>query len=166
MAEYNIAFARLGQFFPFLHVASVTLFLGIQVCYLVVAGYFLRQHSNNEELVSEILLKSFKTLGFLTIIFMILVAVSGFFISSFDFSIKAADPMARAIIATKHALCMFLVLNIAYMIYCYKNCIKAKENDEFIEFYESFVIIVKYFIPLNLVVSLGAIYLGVAYRNF
>lgn len=52
------------------------------------------------------------------------------------------------------------------MIYCYKNCIKAKENDEGIEFYESFVIIVKYFIPLNLVVSLGAIYLGVAYRNF
>ncbi|MDU2360627.1 MAG: 3-isopropylmalate dehydratase, partial [Campylobacter concisus] len=79
---------------------------------------------------------------------------------------KMQNPMASAIIATKWAIELFLLLNLSYIFYRYKKALKTLRSHEMIELNESLIVIIYYFTPLNLLASLAAVYLGVSYRSF
>ncbi|MCR4941527.1 MAG: hypothetical protein K5978_01865 [Campylobacter sp.] len=164
--SYNIAFARLGHFLPFLHIICISLFMGLEVAYFLIARWLIRTYKNNEKFIYEMLTKTFAHLAIIAIISLILASFSGFLLGVSDDSIKSVDPMASAIIATKATLMLFLFINIAYMLYHHKKCVKNVKNSDDIALYEEFFIVIKYFTALNIVVSLGATYLGVAYRIF
>lgn len=163
MQTYDIAFARLGQFLPFLHIASVIFFVGFQAGFWFILKYFLKEDSRPR--VYKETLKAIRNFGIIIVCFLIMIAITGLFVGVED-NIKSADPMANAILATKYTLAGFLTLNIVYMAYCFKKALKAFENNELIECYENILVVIKYFIPLNLIISLVATYLGVAYRGF
>ena len=74
--------------------------------------------------------------------------------------------MASAMVATKCAIELFLLLNLSYIFYRYKKALKALRSHEMIELNESLIVIIYYFTPLNLLASLAAIYLGISYKVF
>ncbi|OPA71810.1 hypothetical protein BB381_07240 [Campylobacter pinnipediorum subsp. caledonicus] len=163
MQPENIAFARLGQFLPFFHITSVIFFVGLQIGFWYVLKFFLKENSTKESYND--VLNALKIFWYMILIGLLLIVVTGSFVQVADI-MKSADPMANAILGTKYTLFGFLTLNVLYMIYCYKKSKNAFLVDEMIECYENIVVIIKYFIPLNIIISLVATYLGVAYRGF
>lgn len=163
MQGYDIAFARLGYFMPFLHITFVIFFVGFQAGFWFLFRYFLDENSKAKFYAKTLnVLRNFIVAIF---VFLALIAITGLLIGQSD-ELKSADPMANAILATKYTLCGFLALNTAYMFYCYTKALRAFRGDEMIECFENILVIARYFMPLNLVISLVATYLGVAYRGF
>ncbi|AQW80666.1 hypothetical protein [Campylobacter pinnipediorum] len=163
MQPENIAFARLGQFLPFFHIASVILFIGMQIGFWYVLKFFLKEESSKETYSNT--LNALKIFWYMILIGLFLIVVTGSCVQVTD-AMKSADPMANAILGTKYTLFGFLTLNVFYMFYCYQKSKNAFLVDEMIECYENIIVIIKYFIPLNIIISLVATYLGVAYRGF
>ncbi|MGH1600484.1 3-isopropylmalate dehydratase [Campylobacter majalis] len=160
---YNIAFARLGQFLPFLHITTCVFFIGIQAGFSMIYRRFMQEDESKE--YYERLVKTLGDFIYTLVICVILIAVTGTFVNEAD-SIKSADPMVKAILATKYTLSTFIAFNVSYMAYAYYKAKKYIANDDLIQCHENLLVIVKYFSPLNLIISLVAIYLGVAYRGF
>lgn len=162
MPEYNIAFSRLGQFLPFLHIVSVSFFMALHVGFWLISRHILREFDDVKKY--ENILNALKTFGGYTFFSLGMVLITGGWLYFTD--MQASDPMAEAIVMTKFALWILIGLNLLYMAHSYKKCLQAKANDEIIELHEGLVIIIKHFIVLNIAVALFATYLGVAYRDF
>ena len=81
-------------------------------------------------------------------------------------SMDISDPMADAVLATKAALWIFLLLNCLYTLYHRKKATKFFEAKDMIQTHESLILIVYYFLPLNLLILMVAAYLGLSYRGF
>ncbi|MBE2983963.1 3-isopropylmalate dehydratase [Campylobacter sp. RM9344] len=165
MIEYDIAFARLGQFLPFLHIASAAVFIGLQLGLLIFGRYLLSNRCKSTDKVF-LTIRFLRQFGIFLIISLFVIAASSFLFSNQDASLRSADPMATAILATKWTLWLFLTLNLSYMFYHYKKALVALKIREKITLHESLVVIIIYFTPLNLIVSFIAVYLGVAYKDF
>lgn len=163
MQQYNIAFAHLEQFLPFLHIMSVALLVGIWSGFWIVSKYFLKEFS--ELRVYEQMLDAIKFFSYVSIALLVFIVITGILLVSAD-TIKSADPMANAILTTKIFLSLLILVNIFYMWFVYIKCIKAFGNDEIVEVHENLIIIIKYFMPFSIVVAMVATYLGVAYRGF
>ena len=165
MQEYNIAFARLDYLIAFLHFAALSFLIGLQAAIWACARFFIKEQNANEEQYASFI-KFFDKFYLATAMLLATLALSEVAISLGIDPIKSADPMANAINATKWGLEAFLAINLAYMLYGRKKAQKTLKNNESTELYESLIVIVSYFIPLNLAVSLVIIYLDVAHRGF
>lgn len=165
MPEYNIAFARLDQLMPFFHVSMVTLFIGLQAGLWLVATYFMKSKLK-DALKYPLLMHILRRFGICIVILLVIIALTSMTVGHSGGLMKSANPMAKAILATKWALEIFLALNLGYMFYHYKKAFKAFKAHEMLEMQESLVVVIYYFIPLNLVVSFIAVYLGIAYKEF
>lgn len=163
MPQYNIAFARLEQLLPFLHTIATALFIGLGAGLWLFAKHFLREQDHEGDRYA-IFMQVLRKFGLVAFGMLLVIATTGGLMHLE--SPKSTDPMADAILMTKWGLEAFLTLNIIYMSYHYKKACTAFKKHEFIELYESLVLIVYYFIPLSFVISAIAIYLGVAYRGF
>lgn len=159
--QYSLAFARLEDFLPFLHIVSVVLFVGLQLA-LLVCGY---QLLKGEQKIS-ILLRIVRACTPFVFISMFLICVSGVFGLFAGAKREISDPMAQALLATKVSLLIFSMLNCIYMLYHTQKSwafFKAKKQ---IQAHESMVLLIYYFVPLNIVIMLVATYLGISYRSF
>ena len=61
---------------------------------------------------------------------------------------------------------LFIAVNLCYMYYKFISAKKAFSKNESIEIHENIVLIAYYFTPLNIVLSILSIYLGIALRDF
>ncbi|MCD8213472.1 MAG: 3-isopropylmalate dehydratase [Campylobacter sp.] len=165
MPEYNIAFARLDQLIPFFHTSITILFIGLQAGFWLMATYFMKSNLK-DGLKYSILMRMLRRFGFCILTLLALIALTSITIGDSGGLIKSANPMAKAILITKWALEIFLAVNMGYMFYQYKKAYVAFKMRDILQINESLVVIISYFIPLNLVISFIAIYLGIAYKEF
>lgn len=162
--EYNIAFARLEYFLPFLHIASVVVYAGALLGFTLVGRKLLVSESRERFAILLSVFKSFSAI-ILASLFLILIS-AGVLLINYKRVAEVTDPMAEAILATKAALWIFLLLNTLYMLYHYKKSARAFSQKDMIQTHESLILIVYYFMPLNLLITIVASYLGLSYRGF
>lgn len=162
--EYNIAFARLEYLLPFLHILATIIYAGALLGLTLVGRKLLINESKERFFI---LLSLFKSFSFIVLgsLFLILVS-AGLLLLDYQRVSEVTDPMAEAILATKAALWIFLLLNTIYTIYHYKKAVRAFDSKDMIQTHESLILIVYYFIPLNLLIIIVAGYLGISYRGF
>ncbi|MCD8478117.1 MAG: hypothetical protein LRY68_09720 [Sulfurospirillum sp.] len=67
---------------------------------------------------------------------------------------------------TKEALWTFIAFNMIYMYLKYRRAKKGLADENYIEVEENVVLIVKYLIPLNLLLATISAYFGVILRGF
>lgn len=164
MPEFNIAFAKASHIIPFLHIAATIAFVGFQAAFWFMSKFFMKDIANNHKRYVMVI-SALKRIGCVVYPALIIIAITGSITNVYEFS-KIADPMLNTILATKWALFCFLLINLIYITYRLKKAIKSMEKGEYIELHENLIVVIYYFIPLNIVVALFAAYLGVAYRGF
>ena len=165
MSHQEIAFIKFDQIVLFLHVTFVALFVGLQAGLVLTGSYFVKSKFEDKERY-HILLHIIRRFGLAIFALVIGIALTSLTMIFYFDDGKMQNPMASAIIATKWAIELFLVLNLGYIFYKYKTAIKALRSHEMIELNESLIVIIYYFTPLNLLASLGALYLGISYKDF
>ena len=165
MSHQEIAFIKFDQIVLFLHVTFVALFVGLQAGLVLTGSYFIKSKFEDKERY-HILLHIIRRYGIAIFTLILCIAVTSLVMIFGSECNKAANPMASAAAATKWAIELFLVLNLGYIFYKYKTAIKAFRSHEMIELNESLIVIIYYFTPLNLLASLGALYLGISYKDF
>lgn len=164
MPEFNIAFAKLSHIVPFLHISATIVFIGFQACFWFMCKFFMQGITNNHKRYVMVI-DALKRLGYALYVSLGVIAVTGLLIKDSDYS-KIADPMSNTIIATKWTLFCFLLINLIYTTYRLKKAMRSIDESQYIELHENLIVIIYYFIPLNVVAALFATYLGVAYRGF
>lgn len=154
MAE--AAFMKTQQLLPFLLSAFGSLFIAAQVALIVFCHYQKESKIALREL-KRFFIAIFTLFGFILLFGFLSWAQKGsvFF-----------DPMKEAIITTKIAVSLFIAVNLCYMYYKFISAKKAFAKNESIEIHENIVLIAYYFTPLNIVLSILSIYLGIALRDF
>jgi hypothetical protein len=75
------------------------------------------------------------------------------------------DPTAFIMVHIKEAIWIFLAFNFLYMYKKYINAKKAYEQKDFLVAQENIILVTKYLIPLNLVISLMAVYFGIVIKE-
>lgn len=155
---HEASFVKIEQLLPFLLSSLAAFFIAAQVALIVFCKYFAE---NNNKFV----LKELKRFFIIIIALFACVMLCGVLLWSQKNNIFY-DPMKEAIIATKIAVCLLMSVNFAYMYYKFLRAKKAFVLNESIETSENIVLIAFYFTPLNVVLSVLCIYLGVALRDF
>ena len=165
MPEFNIAFAKLSHAIPFLHITATIIFIGFQASFWFMAKFFMKDITGNRKRF-VLVISALKRMGCATYPSLAVIAITGVLaMDTNDFS-KSADPMLNTILATKWTIFCFLLINLIYVRYKIKKAIKSMRKGDYIELHENLIVVIYYFIPLNVVVALLAVYLGVAYRGF
>ncbi|MCI7014649.1 MAG: hypothetical protein MR878_04595 [Campylobacter sp.] len=154
MAE--AAFMKTQQLLPFLLSSFGSLFIAAQVGLIVFCHY---QKEN------KIALRELKRF-FIAIFFLLICLIAFGLIAWRQQEDIFFDPMKEAIITTKIAVSLFIAVNLCYMYYKFISAKKAFSKNESIEIRENIVLIAYYFAPLNIVLSILSIYLGIALRDF
>ena len=159
MTTLNLS-VKQEQILPFLLASTSAFLIAAQVALIVACRYLLINEDNY-----KVILRDLKKFFYTQFVLLICVALFGF-LSSLKDEMKLDDPMAMAIITTECAVCAFICVNYAYMWHKYMYAKSAFLANEPIEVHENIVLIAYYFTPLNIVLYVFNIYLGVAFRDF
>lgn len=163
MYQATGAFARIDQILPLIHILSSIFFIAIQVaCFSTIRSYMDKtmQHKEFQKII-----EIFKNYEKKFIFLIVISSLSGFVISQIG-HFKFADPMIEGVIATKLAIAAFIMLNFVYMHYKMYQLKISLEKDEIMEANEYLIIVIRYFLTLNIVISSIAVYLGIAIKGF
>ncbi|MBN1840110.1 MAG: hypothetical protein JW802_08740 [Campylobacterales bacterium] len=79
---------------------------------------------------------------------------------------RGGNPITNVMVHTKEALWTFIAFNMIYMYLKYRRAKKGLADENYIEVEENVVLIVKYLIPLNLLLATISAYFGVILRGF
>ncbi|WP_263833303.1 hypothetical protein [Sulfurospirillum oryzae] len=79
---------------------------------------------------------------------------------------KSGNPATYVMVHTKEALWTFIAFNFIYMYFKYLNAKKGLAEENYIEVEENVILMVKYLIPLNLILSIISVYFGVILRGY
>ena len=79
---------------------------------------------------------------------------------------KAGNPTTYVMVHTKEALWTFIAFNFIYMYFKYLKAKKGLAEENYIEVEENVILMVKYLIPLNLLLAIISVYFGVILRGF
>ncbi len=96
---------------------------------------------------------------------MLIVASASFFMNV-GMGFEYGDPSAMIIIHIKETIWLFIAFNFVYAFKKYLNAQKAFKEEDFLVAQENIILIVKYLIPLNLLVSIIAAYLGIVISSY
>ena len=159
----EFGFARVTQILPLIHIIAVIFFINAQICCINIV----RIYKNSDDICDECdkIKAHFTKYERSFLIFFAVIIISGNLISIGN-DYKFADPMVTGIITTLWAAVVFILLNFAYIHYKILSFQKAVLAKNQIEASEHLIIIIKYFIPLNVAISLICVYLGVTIREF
>lgn len=152
------SFIKIEQLLPFLLSSFSALFIAAQIAMIVFCKYV---YSKDSKLV----LRELKKFFIANILLFFCLMIFGVILWE-QKNIVFYDPMKESIIATKIAVCLLIALNFSYMYYKFFRAKKAFLQNEQMEIDENIAIIAYHFTPLNIVLSILNIYLGVALRDF
>lgn len=152
----DTAFFKTQQLLPFLLSTSTAFFIAAQISLIMFC------HFQND---NKLILRELKRFFMVIFALFALSALLGILLWA-QKSAVLFDPMKDAIITTKIAVSLFIAVNLGYMYYKFLGAKKAFIKNEPIEISENIVLIAHYFTPLNIVLSILSIYLGIALRDF
>jgi len=147
----------------FLHVLSASFLIGSMFVIIFIVRPIGKRMENVEFKCANCLmiLKRFNIL----LIPIMLTIVSASFFMNIGMGFEYGDPTAFIMIHIKEAIWIFLAFNFLYMYRKYLNAKKAYKEKDFLITQENIILITKYLIPLNLVISLMAVYFGIVIKG-
>lgn len=96
---------------------------------------------------------------------MLIIIVTSIFMN-IGLGFKNGNPATYVMVHTKEALWTFIAFNFIYMYFKYLKAKKGFEAENYVELEENMVLMVRYLIPLNLVLALISVYFGVILRGY
>lgn len=79
---------------------------------------------------------------------------------------KSGNPTTYVMVHTKEALWTFIAFNFIYMYFKYLKAKKGLVEENYIEVEENVILMVRYLIPLNLLLAVISVYFGVILRGY
>lgn len=157
-------FGDFGRIIVFLHVISSALLIGsmfvmrfvIQPVEVDVPDDKIKFNSCMEMMRRYIL--------FLVPVMLVIIITSLFMHIGLGF--KSGNPTTYVMVHTKEALWTFIAFNFIYMYFKYLRAKKGLVEENYIEVEENVILMVKYLIPLNLLLAIISVYFGVILRGY
>jgi uncharacterized membrane protein len=157
-------FGDFGRIIVFLHVISSALLIGsmfvmrfvIQPVEVYVPDEKIKFNSCMQMMRRYIL--------FLVPVMLVIVTTSVFMHIGLGF--KAGNPTTYVMVHTKEALWTFIAFNFVYMYLKYLKAKKGLAEENYIEVEENVILMVRYLIPLNLLLAIISVYFGVILRGY
>ncbi|MBV5279532.1 MAG: hypothetical protein J0647_11050 [Campylobacteraceae bacterium] len=157
-------FSDYGRVIVFLHIVSACLLVGSMfvmrfVIQPVEVGIM------DEKIKFDTYIKMMKRYIIFLLPVMLIIVITSLFMN-FGLGFKSGNPTTYVMVHTKEALWTFIAFNFVYMYFKYLKANKGFKEENYIEVEENIVLMVKYLIPLNLVLALISIYFGVILRGY
>lgn len=157
-------FGDFGRIIIFLHIISACLLVGS-----LFVMRFVIQPVEEDIVDCEIkfgsCMKMMKRyILFLTPVMFVLLGTAVFMHLGLGF--KSGNPTTYIMVHIKEALWVFIAMNFIYMYLKYRNAHKGLEAKNYIEVEENMILMIKYLIPLNLLLALISIFFGVILRGY
>lgn len=162
--EPTITFAHAESVLPFVYVFLKSIFLGTNIVGFIV-GKFATKKIEIDQSNVDFVFSIINLLGILMLVVIFLTFISGFFLIKQNLAF-ITDPMLEAIVFTRISIFFFIVINVFYICFLYKKALNARKIGDFLAVRENFVIILRYFVPLNFIFSTFSMFLGVNLRMF
>lgn len=162
MIDPDIAFVKLSQLIPLFESIFLSMFIGVQFS-VWIFGKFIFSEQSIEHINFKAVFKGAKIFTYIILISFLGLIIADILISSQK---NMSVPMINALIKTKWALFVFLGLNLGYMIYKSNKAKEAYKQKELLFCRENIIIITRYFMPLNLIITIGSMYLGISIKEF
>lgn len=157
-------FGDFGRIIIFLHILSACLLIGSMfVLRFVIQPVEADILDNKKTMYRFIILRQLPNLTLLSVMF-IIVLTSVFMNLGIGF--KSGNPTTYVMVNTKEALWTFIAFNFVYMYIKYWKAKKGFDEGNYIEVEENMVLMVKYLIPLNLILAIISVYFGVILRGY
>lgn len=165
MQEYFIdLFGNYGRIIVFLHVLSASLLIGSMFMIRFIIKPIIMEINEEKERYTKCINILEKYLYFIFVIMMIIVSAS--FMMRVGLGFEYASPTTYSLVHVKEALWLFIAFNFGFMYWKFIKAKKLYQRREFFEVHENLNLIVKYLLPLNFILSLIAVYIGVIIRGF
>ncbi len=165
MREFFIhMFNDYGRIVIFFHVASACLLIGSMFVLRFVIQPVEVDIEDDKIKFGSCLRMMKRYIVFLLPVMLVIVVTSVFMNLGLGF--KNGNPTTYVMIHTKEALWTFIVFNFVYMYFKYLKAKKGFETENYIEVEENMILMVRYLIPMNLVLSLISVYFGVILRGY
>lgn len=157
-------FGDYGRIIVFLHVISASLLVGSMFMIRFLVKPVLLSIQDEKMRYHQCLNMTGKYVYFTIINMLIIISASAMMRIGLGF--EYASPMLYSLIHVKEALWVFMAFNFIYMYVKFSNAKKMFKTREFFEVHENLNLIVNYLIPLNFILALIAVYIGVIIRGF
>jgi len=157
-------FGDLSRIIVFLHIVGTSFLLGSMIMIRFIIRPTLMA-IDDEALRYNRCIKILDYYAYYVIATMVLI-ISASFTMVIGMGFEYDSPTLYSLIHVKEAIWVFIAFNFIYM---YIKLINAKElykKREFFEVNENLSLITKYLIPMNIILTLIAIYMGIILRGF
>ncbi len=158
------AFSNFSRVIVFLHVVSASLLIGSMFIIRFVV-HPIESKIDNEKIKYNNAIKIMNRYFLLLVPIMLILVVSALFMN-IGLGFKNGNPTTYVMVHTKEALWTFILFNFAYMYVKFLKAKKAFFEDNYIEVEENFVLMLRYLIPMNLILATISVYFGVILRGF
>ncbi len=95
-----------------------------------------------------------------------LILISASFLMNIGLGFEYASPITYTMIHIKEAIWIFIAFNFGFMYWKFLNAKASYKKRDYFEVSENIILIVNCLIPLNLILSLVALYVGIVIRGF
>jgi len=157
-------FGDFGRAIVFLHILSACLLIGSMFVMRFVIQPVEEGIVDNKIKFGSCLKMMKRYIVFLLPVMLIIVLTSIFMNLGIGF--KSGNPTTYVMVNTKEALWTFIAFNFIYMYFKYLKAKKGFNEGNYIEVEENMVLMVKYLIPLNLILAVISVYFGVILRGY
>lgn len=157
-------FGSYGRIIIFFHILSASILIGSMITIRYIVHPILIGIDDEHTRFKKCIKILNRYVYFVVILMLIIASASLFMIIGFGF--EYADPIVNSLIRVKEALWVFLAFN---FVYAYIRLYQAKKlfgMREFFEVKENLSLILNYLIPLNIILAMIAVYIGVIIRGF
>ena len=165
MQEFLISlFGDFGRIIVFLHVIGASFLIGSMFMIRFIIKPTLMAIDDEAVRYSRCIRILERYFYYLLGIMILIISAS--FTMSVGLGFEYADPTTYSLINVKEALWLFIAFNFVYMYTRLRNSRRLFKRREFFEVHENLGLIVNCLIPLNLILTLIAAYIGVIIRGF
>ncbi len=157
-------FSDFSRIIIFLHIISASLLIGSMFVMRFVIQPVEEDVPDEKIKYSSCINMMRRYILFLVPVMLVIIVTSVFMHVGLGF--RSGNPTTYVMVHTKEALWTFMAFNFIYMYLKYLKAIKGLEEENYIEMEENIILMVKYLIPLNLILALISVYFGVVLRGY
>lgn len=158
------SFSDYSRVIIFLHVLSSALLIGSMFMVRFVI-HPVQKEVSEIKIRFESCMKMVRHYMLLSVPMMFIIIVTSVFMH-IGLGFKGGNPLTNVMVHTKEALWTFIAFNMIYMYLKFRRAKKGMVEENYIEVEENVVLIVRYLIPLNLLLATISVYFGVILRGF
>ncbi|AFL69021.1 hypothetical protein [Sulfurospirillum barnesii] len=158
------SFSDYSRVIIFFHVISSALLIGSMFMIRFVV-HPVQKKISDIKMRFETCMKIIRSYMFFSVPIMLVIIFTSVFMH-IGLGFRGGNPITNVMVHTKEALWTFIAFNMIYMYLKYRRAKKGLVEENYIEVEEDVVLIVRYLIPLNLLLAAISAYFGVILRGF